>query len=159
VVVLTVAVSVTFPPDAILVTELVKFVVVTAGVMLNVSAAELLALKLGSPLYFAMIEFAPPFKTMGPVKAALSVLIPTLLASVVVVRSTKSTVPLATKFPVIVGLSPTSARKNAVCGYVPGTKAVPLLSAKMLAMVKLGCGPTVTEIGAESLGPTTPSPG
>jgi len=134
-------------------------VVLAAGVIVNVSAVELLALKLGSPLNFATIEFAPPFNTMGPTKAALSVLIPTLLASVMVVRSTKSTVPLAMKFPEIVGLSPTSARKNAVRGYVPGTKAVPLLSAKMPATVKLGCGETITDTVPESLGPKVPSPG
>jgi len=48
-------------------------VVLAAGVMLNVSGAELLALKLGSPLYCATTEMrAAPNKT-GPVNAALSV--------------------------------------------------------------------------------------
>jgi hypothetical protein len=54
----TVAVKVTLPPDLMLVAELVTVVVVATPVvvMVNVTAAELLALKLGSPLYLATIE-------------------------------------------------------------------------------------------------------
>ena len=110
----TVAVSVAFCPAPTLAGP-APVVILLAGVIEKVSAVELLALKLGSPLYCATIELAPPLKRTGPVNAALSVLTPTLLARVAVALSTKSTVPVATHFPRL-PLSVTSARKKAVCG-------------------------------------------
>ena len=55
----TVAVKVTLPPEEMLVAELVRAVVVLTSplaVRVNVTAPEVLTLKLGSPLYCAVIE-------------------------------------------------------------------------------------------------------
>src|SRR5882724_3371807 len=115
-VVCTVALSVTFCP-VLAVVGPVAVVVVVAGVIVKTPGGdEMLGLKLGSPLYWAMTECGPAFKiTGGSVSAALSWLIFTLAASVVTPLSTNFTVPVAIKLPVA-AKSETSARRTVVCG-------------------------------------------
>src|SRR5271169_4406197 len=112
-------------------------------------APEVLGLKLGSPLYLATTEWFPTARAIGAVNAALSEFTLTLLATVVVALSTKSTVPEASKLPVF-GLSLTSARSR----KLPGNGALvaatipELVETYELATVRLGWGLTVTDTGA-----------
>jgi hypothetical protein len=157
----TVAVSVTLPPEEMLVEELVTAVVVArpAVVIVKATAAELLALKLGSPLYCATIECDPAPKVEIPfaVNASPATFTPTLVAPATgVPLSTKVTVPVGRRLPV--GL--TVACRNSVTGAGPdvnGTKFVPEATST-LATVLLPALLTVTFTGAETLGANVPSP-
>jgi hypothetical protein len=125
----TVALKVTLPPPAgRLVEELVTVVVVARPVTVKATAAELLPVKLGSPLYCATTECDPAAKVEipGRVNASAAWLITTLLATGVVAPlkvSTKVTVPVGDSgllFATVTGL--TVACRNSVTGPAPLVK-------------------------------------
>lgn len=109
----TVAVSVMLPPDAILVDELVTAVVVAspAAVSVNATAVELLTVKLGSPLYCAVMEWLPAAKVEIPpaVNASAAWLMTTLVAAAIgEPLSENVTVPVGVSgllFAIVIGLT------------------------------------------------------
>lgn len=157
----TVMVEVPAVPPAVDVAELPPTVKEPGAVSVNVTAAELLAVKLGSPPYCATIECVPGANVEIPavVNASLAEFTAILLATVVVVPlnvSTKFTVPVGSRVP----LGLIDAWRNNVTGAVPevnGTK-LPPAEAKTLATVVLLAGETVTLTGLETLGAKVPSP-